>query len=199
MQVSRRAALRMGAALAVVPWVGGVGHVSAAASAGEVFSTGSAKVDRALGGGVRAGSLIVVADAADAADADLAGDARNDTNSGLLARMAEVNGVSQVHSMNAAAGSDMLSLMRSPGGQRTGCLLVGAPEPSTDKEQADMQRDPGARDAFLSRWFKRAQEVARESGGIMAIRVRAAPAGNADWISIPDYVVTTDERVLKQI
>ena len=185
MLVSRRTALQMGAALAVVPWVG---HVSAAAPAQEVFSTGSAKVDRALGGGVRAGSLIVVADAAGGGGGE----------SGFLARMAHVNGVPDVHAMTAGT-ADMLSLMQRPDGQRTGCLLLNSPEPITDKELADVARDPKARDAFLSRWFRRSREVVRESGGIMAIRVRAEPTSNADWISIPDYVVTADERVIKQM
>lgn len=180
--ISRRTALRLGAALAVVPWVT---PVVAAPSAEERFSTGSAKVDAAIGGGVRAGSLVVVIDSGQSSNAS-------------LARMAQANGVSQIHSMNAAGGAaDMLSLMRARDGRRTGCLLLNSPEPSTGKEQADMQRDPAARDAFLSRWFDRARHVVHESGGIMAIRVRAAISENAPWISIPDYVVTADERVIK--
>jgi hypothetical protein len=171
----------MGAALAAIPWIG---EVSAANSPSSLFPTGSAKVDDALVGGLRAGTLLVV----------LGPD--GDGKSGFLLRMAEVNGVTQMHAMNSG-NSDMLSLMQRPDGQRTGCLVLNGPEPATDKEHADMQRDPNARNTFLTRWFTRARDVVRESGGIMAIRVQAAPDMTTGWISIPDYVVCADERVLK--
>ena len=184
MLISRRSALQMGASLAVAPWVG---RVSAAASAQGLFSTGSAKVDLALGGGVRTGSLIVVI-----AQSDNGGG-----ENGFLARMARVNRVPYVHVMTAGT-ADILSLMQGPDGQRTGCLLLNSSEPITDRELDGAERDPKARDVFLSRWLKRSREVVRESGGIMAIRLRADPAVKADWISIPDYVVTADESVIKQ-
>lgn len=181
MNVSRRSTLQFATALVLAPWVG---HASDAVPAQDLFSTGSPDVDHRLGGGVRVGSLLVVAD-----------DGAGDAVSRFMVRMADANGVSQVHRMTAG-GSDMLSLMRLPDGRRTGCLLLNSPEPTTDKEQLDMRRDPAARDAFLSRWFRRSRDVARESGGIMAIGVHATVTRHAGWVAIPDYLVSADRGVI---
>ena len=182
MLVSRRTALRIGSALTVAPWVG---HVSAAARAPQTLvPTGSRRLDAALGGGIRTGSLIVIV--------DLAGGAK----SSMLTRMAQANGVLEVHAMSSGS-IDMLSLMQRADGLRMGCLVLSGPEPATTTEQADMQRHPKARDAFLTRWFKRAREVAHESGGIMAIGVQASADDTQDWMAIPAYAVSADERVIK--
>ncbi|MEO6435987.1 MAG: hypothetical protein ABIP55_09525, partial [Tepidisphaeraceae bacterium] len=118
----------------------------------------------------------------------------------FMRRLAQANGVMDTHAMNSG-GSDQFSLMRRrPDGQYVGCLLLNGPEPATDKERADMENAPGARNAFLTRWFKRTHEVLHESGGIFVISVRGTPLTDATWAKIPDYIVSADQaayRVLK--
>ena len=164
----------------------GPGDLVAAGPAQKLFPTGCSDVDRALHGGMRTRTLMVVVGPPGSGKSD------------FLRRMAEMNGVSQVHAMNAG-NSDMFSLTQRPDGKHLGCLLLNGPEPTTDKEHADMTRDPGARTAFFSRWFKRARDVVLESGGIMVISVREKTRRDAEWMAIPDYVVSADEAVYSVI
>jgi hypothetical protein len=44
----------------------------------------------------------------------------------------------------------MLSIMQRGDGQYIGSLMLNPVEPSTDRERVEMERDPRARDAFLT-------------------------------------------------
>lgn len=116
----------------------------------------------------------------------------------FMQRLAQVNGVVDVHAMNSGS-SDMFSLMRRPGGRYVGCLMLNGPEPMTDKERGDTERDPGARDAFLTRWFRRTHEVLRDSGGNFAISVRDKLRTDATWVAFADYVVSADRGTYQML
>lgn len=176
MSISRREALFAGGALAAIPLVG---NLSADRLAANVFPTGWPEIDRALQGGIRHGSLLVVVGP------------RGSGKSQFLIQLAKTNGIIDAHAMNQGT-SDMLSIMRHRDGKYIGTIMTNGVEPSTDKERADMDADPQARDAFLTRWFARTKEVLRESGGVFALTVDgqiATTTVKPSWMSIPDYVV----------
>jgi hypothetical protein len=176
MEISRRNVLKMGVAMSAVPLVG---PVHASPTGERVFLTGSPDLDRALGGGIRLGTLSAVIGP------------RGSGKTDFLFRLAKANGVGDAYTMNVG-GSDMLSIMEREDGQFIGSLIINGPEPATDKERADMERDPKLRSAFLNRWFTRTRDVLHDSGGIMIISVRESPADAAGepWLKIPDYVIS---------
>lgn len=182
---TRRDAMRAGVALAAVPLINALPTESSAI----VFPTGWTEVDRALGGGMRHGSLLVVIGP------------RGSGKTDFLYRLARTNGILDAHTVNQGT-SDMLSIMQRHDGQHIGSIVLNGPEPSTDKECADMERDPHARDAFLTRWFRRTKEVLSESGGIFALTVSgqiAPDAPNAGWMSLPDYIIQAEGATYKVI
>lgn len=179
MDVTRRDVLKAGVALAAVPLVGTL----PARSGSLLFSTGNEEVDKALCGGMRLGSLLVAV-----------GEPRSGKST-LLLCMAEANGIALAHAMQRGP-SDMLSIMKRHDEQFIGSLMLNAVEPSTTKEQAEMQSPHAftatqARDAFLTRWFRRTQEVLRDSGGIFALSIcdSTERAQSAQWMRHADYVV----------
>ena len=179
MAFSRRNLLKMGAALAAVPLVG---DAQIGANGGKVLSTGSPELDRSLGGGLRSGSVLAVVGP------------RGSGKTALLLRLARANGIMDAYPIGAGT-SDMLSIMEREDGKHVGSLMLDAAEPSTEKERAEMARDPGARDAFLTRWFQRTLEVMHESGGLFVISVceTVGSTGKRAWLDIPDYVITVDQ------
>lgn len=147
-----------------------------------VYPTGCVQIDRALHGGIRDGSLLVVIGPAGSGKTD------------FVLRMATANGIANVYPANRGT-SDMLSIVRSRDGRCIGSAMSNGTEPSTDKEQADIRRDPAARDAFLTRWFRRTKEVLRESGGIFVLTVRdeiGPTAASAGWRAYPDVAVQAE-------
>ncbi len=174
--ISRRNALKAGAALAAVPLIKAL---PAGSSTPILFSSGWPEVDRALHGGMRHGSLLVVIGP------------RGSGKTDFLVRLAKTNGIVDGHAVNHGT-SDMLSIMQRPDGQYIGSIALNGIEPSTDQESVYMESDINARDAFLTRWFRRTKEVLRESGGIFALTVNGPsemnPA-NAGWMAFPDYVI----------
>ena len=92
--------------------------------------------------------------------------------------------------------------MRRHDGQYIGSVMLNGVEPSTDKERADMEHDPQARDAFLTRWFKRTKEVLGESGGIFALTVNGqvtTTPPKPTWILFPDYVIQAEASAYRVI
>jgi len=146
-----------------------------------MFSTGSAELDHRLGGGLRAGSVLAVVGP------------RGSGKTAFLLRLAKANGILDAYPMGTGT-SDMLSIMQRQDGKYVGSLMLDAPEPSTDQEQANMARAAGSRDLFLGRWFKRSQDVISQSGGLFAISVcePVEDASQSDWAGIPDYVISVD-------
>lgn len=165
----------MGVALSAVPLVGGI---DASPEGKKFFSTGLADLDKSLGGGMLPGSFLAVIGP------------RGSGKTAFLLRLAKANGIVDAHPMNAG-GSDMLSILERADGKHVGSLMLDAAEPSTDKEKQDMERDPNARDAFLTRWFRRTREVVQESGGLFVISACVTPdfSSNSSWVSLPDYVI----------
>lgn len=174
--LSRRSWLQIGAA---IPLAALGDRASAAIPARSLLSTGWPDVDRALGGGLRTGTLTVVIGRSGGG------------KSRFMQRLAQTSGISDSYTMRSGT-SDMISLACRPDGQYVGCLLLDGPEPATDKEREAMHHDPSARDAFLARWFERTREVLRESGGIFVISVREAQRADASWTKIPDTIVLAD-------
>ncbi len=153
------------------------------------FATGCAEIDRALDGGMRQGSLLVVIGP------------RGSGKSDFLLRLAKANGIADAHAINQG-GSDMLSIMKRHDGQHIGSIVLNGVEPSTDKEHADMERDPQARDAFLTRWFRRSKEILGESGGIFALTVSeplATSAATPNWMTLPDYIIQAESSTYRVI
>jgi hypothetical protein len=186
MSISRREALFAGGALAAIPLVG---NLSAGGSAANVFPTGWPEIDRALQGGMRDGSLLVVMGP------------RGSGKTDFMVRLAKTNGIIDAHAINKST-SDMLSIMQRHDGQHIGSLMLNGVEPSTDKEHADMERDPQARDAFLTRWFRRTKEVLGESGGIFALTVNGqvtTTAAKPTWMSLPDYIIQAEGSTYRVI
>jgi hypothetical protein len=173
--ISRRNVLKMGVALSAVPLVGGFDDKSIGK---KFFSTGLADLDGSLGGGMLPGSFLAVVGP------------RGSGKTAFLLRLAKANGIVDAHAMNTGA-SDMLSILERADGKHVGSLMLNAAEPSTDKEKQDMERDPKARDAFLTRWFRRTREVVQESGGLFVISAWVTPdfSSNSSWVSLPDYVI----------
>lgn len=176
MSFSRRNVLKMGAALAAIPLLG---DVPKGPSGDTIFSTGSQELNYSLGGGLRVGTVLAVVGT------------RGSGKTAFLLRLAKANGIIDAYPMSAGT-SDMLSIMEREDGKHIGSLMLNAAEPSTDTERANMQSDPAVRNAFLARWFKRTQEITRESGGLFAISVCESLAGSVKpaWLDIPDYVIT---------
>src|SRR6266487_1496053 len=118
MLLTRRAVLHMGVALSAVPWLE---NAPAAERTPVLMPTGWPEIDKALGGGMRSGTFMVVL-----------GD-EHSGKSEFMKRLAQVNGVADMHTMNSGS-SDMFSLTRRPDGQYAGCLMLNSPEPMTEKE-----------------------------------------------------------------
>jgi hypothetical protein len=179
MSFSRRNVLKMGTALAAIPLMG---DVASGVLGDKIFSTGSPELDQAMGGGLRSGTVLAVVGP------------RCSGKTAFLLRLAKANGIMDAYPMSAGT-SDMLSIMEREDGKHIGSLMLNAAEPSTDTERADMQHHPAARNAFLARWFKRTQEVTRESGGLFAISVCESLAGPAEptWLDFPDYIITVNQ------
>ncbi len=186
MNLSRRQAFIAGGALAAIPLL----RALPSDSATEIrFPTGLPDVDKALGGGMRQDSLLVVIGP------------RGSGKSDFLLRLAKTNGIADAHAVNQGA-SDMLSIMQRHDGQHIGSIVLNGVEPSTDKERADMERDPQARDAFLTRWFRRSKEILRESGGIFALTVRESLVTGitaANWTNFPDYIIQAENSTYRVI
>jgi hypothetical protein len=182
---TRRTVLKMGVALAAVPLVGGM---DAGPSGPKLFSTGQADLDGALGGGIKPGSFVA-----------LIGPPGSGKTAFML-RLAKANGIADSHAMNTG-GSDMLSIVERADGKHIGSVMLNAPEPSTPKEIADMQRDPAARDAFLTRWFRRSREIVQESGGLFMVSAWGTQegGGHSNWMSIPDYIIRADQSACSLI
>jgi hypothetical protein len=146
----------------------------------EVYTTGSATLDRQLDGGLRAGTLTVVVGP------------RGGGKSRFMAGLACANGIADHHAADNGT-SDMLSIARRSEGKHFGTLAVNSVEPHTDKEWAAMQSDPAARDAFLSRWLRRSREVVADLGGILVYAVAGdwedAVRRQSKWVSLPDHVI----------
>ena len=184
MNVSRREAFLAGGAVAAIPLLRAAGCPTET-----VFPTGCAEVDRALRGGMRHGSLLAVIGP------------RGSGKTDFLVRLAKTNGIVDGHAMNRGT-SDMLSIMQRHDGRYIGSIVMNGVEPSTDKERADMERDPQARDAFLTRWFRRTKEVLRESGGIFALTVSeplVTSATTANWMTLPDYIIQAESSTYRVI
>jgi hypothetical protein len=179
MNTSRRNLLKMGVALAAVPLVGG--HDAKPADK-KFFSTGLPDLDCSLGGGMLPGSFLAVIGP------------RGSGKTALLLRLAQANGIVDSHAMNTGA-SDMLSILERADGKHIGSLMLDAAEPSTDKERQDMEQNPNARDAFLTRWFRRTREVVRESGGLFVISAWGTSETSTDsaWMQFPDYVISAEQ------
>jgi hypothetical protein len=179
MITSRRSVLKMGVALSAVPLVGGFDGKPAER---KLFSTGHADLDRALGGGMAPGSFLAVVGP------------QGSGKTAFLMRLAKANGIVDSHAMNLGP-SDMLSIMERADGRHVGSLMLNAAEPSTDKEKQDMERDPSARDAFLTRWFRRTREVVQESGGLFVISAwgTSGVLASSAWMNHPDYVIRANE------
>jgi hypothetical protein len=185
MNISRREALLAGTALAAIPLIG---EPSAGNPAVNVFPTGWPEIDRALKGGMRHGSLLVVMGP------------RRSGKTDFLLRLAKTNGILDAHAMNKST-SDMLSITQRHDGRQIGSVVLNGEEPSTDKEIADMERDPQARDAFLTRWFRRTKEVLGESGGIFAITVegQVPTTVKPGWFSLPEYIIQAERSTYRVI
>jgi len=185
MDYSRRNVLKMGVALSAVPLVGGFDALPAGK---KLFSTGLPDLDRSLGGGMPHGSFLAVIGP------------RGSGKSALLLRVAKANGIVDSHAMNTG-GTDMLSIVERADGKHVGSLMLNAEEPSTDKEKADMKSDPAARDAFLTRWFRRTGEVVRESGGLFVVSAcgTSETISHPAWLNIPDYVIRADDSAYSVI
>ena len=185
--ISRREALIGGGLLATaIPLPKAL---AANAPAHDYFPTGWPQIDRAFGGGIRQGSLLVVIGP------------RGSGKSDFLHRLARTNGIADAHAINRG-GSDMLSIMKRHDGQHIGSIVLNGVEPSTDKERADMERDPQARDAFLTRWFRRSKEILRESGGIFALTISeplATSTTTPNWMTLPDYIVQAESSTYRSI
>ena len=186
MNLSRRQSFIVGGALAAIPLLRALPSDSATELR---FPTGTHDIDDALGGGMRQGSLLVVIGP------------RGSGKSDFLLRLAKTNGIADAHAVNQGA-SDMLSIMERHDGQHIGSIVLNGVEPSTDKERADMERDPQARDAFLTRWFRRSKEILRESGGIFALTI-SEPLGTGattvNWMTLPDYVIQAENSTYRVI
>jgi hypothetical protein len=183
MNSSRRNVLKMGVALSAIPLVGGFDAPSNSPGSGkQFFTTGVAALDRELGGGILPGSFVAVIGP------------RRSGKSAFLMRLAKGNGIVDAHAMNTGL-TDMLSIMERADGRHIGSLMLDAAEPSTDKERQDMETNPAARQAFLTRWFTRTREVVRESGGLFAVSAwaEAEMAIDSSWMKIADYVICTNE------
>jgi hypothetical protein len=169
----------MGIALSAIPLVGGF---DAATSDKTFFTTGVPELDRAMGGGILPGSFLAVIGP------------RQSGKSAFLMHLAKANGIVDAHAMNTGP-TDMLSILERTDGKHIGSLMLDAPEPSTDKEREEMEKNPDLRDAFLTRWFTRTREVVQESGGLFAVSAwgTAAASINSNWMKIPDYVIRADE------
>ena len=186
MQFSRREALITGGALAAIPLIRAL---PAFHSAETIFPTGWKEIDHELNGGMRPGTLLVVIGP------------RGSGKTDFLVHLAKTNGIVDGHAINRGS-SDMLSIMQRGDGQYIGSIMMNGVEPSTDKERADMDRDPQARDAFLTRWFARTKAVLADSGGIFALTVNETftPGATPNWMSLPDYLIEAQNstyRVLK--
>lgn len=183
MSTSRRDVLKQGFALAAVPLVGRIDP-----AAKFPFTTGFPELDAALGGGIKAGSFVAVVGA------------RGAGKTAFLLRLAKANGVADAHPMSSGQ-SDMLSIMKRPDGTYVGSLMLDSAEPATDQEKQQMKDDPAARDAFLCRWFRRTQEVVRESGGLFVVSAPGTEnTSGAQWFAFPDYVIAAQGgtyRVIK--
>jgi hypothetical protein len=184
MSFSRRNVLKMSAAMAAVPLLG---DVQTGPTGTKIFSTGSREIDQSLGGGLRLGTVLAVVGP------------RGSGKSAFMLRLAKANGIMDAYPMGAGT-SDMLSIMEREDGKHIGSLMLDAAEPATDTEWEDMNRDAGARDAFLSRWFKRTRDVTHESGGLFAISVCESLDGSAKpaWLDVPDYVITVSQSTGSQ-
>jgi hypothetical protein len=175
MSISRRNVLKMGVALSAVPLVGGFDGKTAH---GRLFLTGLPDIDRALGGGMVPGSFLAVIGP------------QGSGKTAFLMRVAKANGIVDSHAMHTGT-SDMLSIVERADGKHVGSLMLDAGEPSTDQEKQNMQQDPIARDAFLTRWFQRTREVVQESGGLFAISAwgTSGDSSSSQWMKQPDYVI----------
>ena len=175
---------------AAIPLTTCVSDTSAADSTPSFFKTGCPQIDRALGGGLRHGTLLVVIGSPGSGKSD------------FLIRLAKSNGIVDAHAMNRGA-SDMLSISRRPDGQYIGSIVLNCVEPTTEQDRLSGARDPTARDAFLSRWFKRSKDILRESGGIFALTVEAQLEGGmphlAAWTAHPDYIVQAEGHTYRLI
>ena len=178
MSISRRSILRAGAALAAIPLMD---DTSRAAVGERLFSTGSAELDRSLGGGLRLGSVLAVVGP------------RGSGKTAFLLRLAKANGILDSYPMGKGA-SDMLSIVEREDGRYVGSVMLDAAEPSTDLERANMEQVDGSRDRFLSRWFGRTRDVISTSGGLFVISVcePVTEARRSAWASIPDYVISVE-------
>lgn len=189
MDLTRRNVLKMGAALAAIPLAGDL----ASGAAGEKrLRTGSPELDSALGGGIPMGRVLVVIGP------------RGSGKSAFMRRLAEANGITDLHLVRGGT-SDMLSIMEREDGRYIGALMLDAPEPATPTERTAMEASPAARHAFLTRWFTRSRDVVHESGGgggVMALSACADPDATAEWMQIPDYIITvsasSSPRLLRQ-
>jgi hypothetical protein len=184
--ISRREAFIAAGALAAIPLLR---KLPSGDPAQLHFPTGLAEIDSALGGGMRQGSLLVVIGP------------RGSGKSDFLLRLAKTNGIADAHPINQGA-SDMLSIMQHHDGQHIGSIVLNGVEPSTDKERADMERDPQARDAFLTRWFRRSKEILRESGGIFALTISeplATGTTTLTWMTLPDYIIQAESSTYRLI
>ncbi len=179
MTFSRRNLMKIGAALAAVPMVS---HLHIGPKDAKVLSTGSSNLDRSLGGGLRMGTVLAVVGP------------RGSGKSAFLLRLAKANGILGAYPIGTGT-SDMLSITVREDGSHIGTLMLDAVEPSTDKERADMEQDPGAHDAFVTRWFARARRVMHDSGGLFAISVCEKIGGTTKpaWLEIPDYVIAVNQ------
>ena len=184
--ISRREAFIAVGALAAIPLLR---KVPSGDPAKIHFTTGLAEIDHALGGGIPERSLLVIIGP------------RGSGKSDFLLRLAKANGIADAHAVNQGA-SDMLSIMKRHDGQHIGSIVLNGVEPSTDKERADMERDPQARDAFLTRWFRRSKEILRESGGIFALTVcepLATSTTTPNWMTLPDYIIQAESSTYRVI
>ncbi|GEM_PF-3787482 len=176
--ISRRALFKFGAGVSVAALMPGM--EAAAAKGEERFSTGFPDLDAAIGGGLRGGTLTVVIGP------------EKSGKTAFLYKLAKANGVMDASHMGKGR-SDMLSIMRQQG-KAVGHLMSDSEEPATEVERLLMASNPSARNAFLHRWFKRTQEVLRESGGIFVFSVvgtyDATP--NPNWLEVPEYVIALD-------
>ena len=126
---------------------------------------------------------------------------RGSGKSAFLLRVANANGIMDAHAINQG-GSDMLSIMKRHDGQHIGSIVLNGHEPTTDKERADMEHDPQARDAFLTRWFRRTREILDDSGGIFALTVNeplVASTTSSNWMTFPDYIIQAEGSRYKVI
>ena len=185
MDTSRRDLLKMGVALSAVPLVGGFAEKPTVRT---FFSTGLIGLDAELGGGMAKGSCLAVVGP------------RGSGKTAFMLNLAKANGILDAHSMNQGT-SDMLSIMHRTDGTEVGSLMLDAAEPSTDQEKQDMEKDPAARDAFLTRWFRRSREIVRESGGLFVISALGTTGDSSTplWMSATDYIILADQSAFRLI